>query len=509
MNRTIKLTVAFIIAFIFSAHSIFSQSFDAPFSNKNMLKDLTVFKQIREKANSGLYKYRTKKQIDSIYAWAYDQVGKSTTYGDFYNIICQLTDFEGSLHNGTRLSRKVKKSLNTENGYFPIQVKVIEGKLLVNTAGSKIPLGSEIVAINNQEVKDVLQNFYKYYTTDGNIISAKTVALPVTFSRYYRMHYGRKDAFFITYIPHNSSAIKKIKLKGILYKKSKENFKNRHSKAYDDMFYRDLAIKEMYTFKNLDKNTSILSFNSFDFGGNEDTKEYKEFVVFLDRVFLELKNNRTKNLIVDIRHNGGGSDPNEVVAYEYLTKRIFSENKSAWITFKKLPYIKYIDTKIPRFLRPIGAIKYNKMFQKDYPIEKNGRFYEGKDNYDHKIRKPNKNAFNGKIYLLIGAEVASAGSNFGSLLANDTTTTIIGEETCGGYFGHNGHIPLAYILPKSKIKTFFSIVNLRQYVDERKGQIFGRGIIPDHYVTQTYNDFINQEDTQMNCVLDLIHKNNN
>ncbi len=51
--------------------------------------------------------------------------------------------------------------------------------------------------------------------------------------------------------------------------------------------------------------------------------------------------------------------------------------------------------------------------------------------------------------------MASAGSNFAALLVNDSTTTSIGEETAGGYYGHNGHIPLAYVLPKSKIRTFF------------------------------------------------------
>jgi len=506
MNRTIKLTVILLVGLLFFQNSLFSQSFDAPFSKKNMYKDLTVFKQIREKANSGLYKYRTKRQIDSIYNWAYNQVEKSTTYGEFYNIISQLTDYEGSLHNGTWLSNKVYKSLNTETGYFPLQVKVITNKLIVNAKGSKIPLGSEILTINTNNIADVIENFNKYYTTDGYIIAPKRFSLTRKFNKYYRMHYGKQKTFAISYREHNANQIKKIVIDGISYKASKENFKKRYSKNYDSISYKDLKVKEMYTFKKLDKNTSVLSFHSFDFGGNEDTKEYKEFVMFLDSVFATLKKDNTKNLIVDVRHNGGGSDPNEVVTYEYLTKRNFSENKSAWISFKKIPYLRYVDTKVPRFLRPIGVIKYNKMFQKAFPIEKDGKFYEGDDNYDHKIRKPHKNAFQGKIYLLIGSETASAGSNFASLLANDENTTIIGEETCGGYFGHNGHTPLSYILPKSKIKTFFSVVNLLQYVEQRKGQIYGRGILPDYYVTQSYEDFIKHKDTQMEFTLKLIQQ---
>ncbi len=118
---------------------------------------------------------------------------------------------------------------------------------------------------------------------------------------------------------------------------------------------------------------------------------------------------------------------------------------------------------------------------------------------------PNKNAFNGHIYLLINPEVASAGSSFGSLVASNSNTTIIGIETMGGYYGHNGHTPISYILPKSKITTTFSVVNLEQYVIEKTNQIYGRGITPDYNLSQTYEDFITNKDTQLNYTLSLIN----
>lgn len=59
MKKVIYLSLFFFIL----ANSVFSQSIDDSFSQKKMLKDLEVFKNIRLKANSGLYKYRTKKEI--------------------------------------------------------------------------------------------------------------------------------------------------------------------------------------------------------------------------------------------------------------------------------------------------------------------------------------------------------------------------------------------------------------------------------------------------------------
>lgn len=63
-----------ILLFLVSSNLLFSQSIDDAISYKKILKDLVDFKNIRESVNSGLYTYRTKKQIDSTYTWAFNEV---------------------------------------------------------------------------------------------------------------------------------------------------------------------------------------------------------------------------------------------------------------------------------------------------------------------------------------------------------------------------------------------------------------------------------------------------
>ena len=109
-----KKILYFSLLFFITSNTIFAQSIDDSFSQKKMRKDLAVFKEIREKVNSGLYKYRTKNQIDSLYNWANNQIDKSSTYRDFYNIISQLTDFEGSLHNDTSIPDKIWQNLRKD-----------------------------------------------------------------------------------------------------------------------------------------------------------------------------------------------------------------------------------------------------------------------------------------------------------------------------------------------------------------------------------------------------------
>ena len=504
MNKVTYLSIFLCII----SQLVFSQSIDENLSQEKMLEDLELYKNIRLEANSGLYKYRTKQQIDSIYNWAEKEIKKSSSYREFYNIISQLTDFEGSLHNNTYLPKKIAQSFkNEKEGYFPLPLKWVEEKWVINIDNGKIPLGAEIVCINNEKIEDVVKNLYKYYTTDGVNETGKRIGIERSFSRYFRTNYGLINQFVVKYKIRDSNEITEIVLKSTSYIGFYKNVFKRYSKPFDEVNYKDWKEGEIYHYKTLNKQTGILTINDFGLGNEKDPRHLR-YVSFLDSVFKNVKQNNIKNLIVDVRYNGGGNDPNDLVTYSYLANRNFSENKEAWISFKKIPYLKYNSNKsLPYLIKLIGVGKYNRQLQKEFPKEVNGKFYQDSTSNDHKTRTPNKNAFNGKIYLLISPRVASAGSLFAAMVASHKNTTVIGEETMGGYYGHNGHNNLSYKLPKSKLEISFSIVNLEQDVSQKSNQLYNRGIIPDNNVTQTFEDYLNHKDTQMNFVIELIKKN--
>ncbi len=210
-------------------------------------------------------------------------------------------------------------------------------------------------------------------------------------------------------------------------------------------------------------------------------------------------------LIVDVRNNGGGSDPNDLVTFSYLTQKPYRENKSAYINFQNIPFLPYFvyeETETEKKLEEKNDFEAE--LKEEYPILKRKKYPQ--DPKFNRLLQPDKNTFKAQVYLLISPRVASAGSLFASLVAGKTNATVIGEETMGGYYGHNGHTPIEYELPNTKIKTQFSIVNLEQDVPKKPNHMFGRGVIPDYKVSQTFDDFIKNRDAQMEYVLKLIEK---
>lgn len=484
--------------------SIAQKTLNAPFPQKKMHADLKLFRTIRAAANSGVYKYRTIQQIDSIYHWANQEVSKSSTYGEFYNILWTITDFEGSLHNGLYLPPKVNASVRAEtSGYFPFPVKLIEGKILVNFNQTPIPLGSEILSINGMTSSEIVRVLGKFYTTDGYNTTGKEIGISASFSRYYRFAYGKSGSFVLSYREPNSNDIKDTSIVSTSYKAYRKAFANRHSKALDSLsFEGEESIP--YRFEKLGNLTGALLISSFSIGWNEQHPEHKTYVQFLDSIFQEIHTLGIKHLIVDVRHNGGGSDPNDLVTYSYLTDRSFSENKDAWVTFKSPPYFKY-NKEVRLIGRLLEKRAYEKIMEKDFPEARNGKYYQGETSNDHLVRKPHNLAFTGNIYLLISPRTASAGSLFAAMVAGNENTTVIGRETQGGYYGHNGHVPIRYRLPHSKIKFMFSLVNLEQDVPIKENQPFGRGIMPNHEVEQSQEDFLNNRDVVMDFTLELIN----
>jgi Peptidase family S41 len=468
-----------------------------------MKQDLQLFLDIRKKANSGLYRYRSQKQIDSIYKWAFKEVRRPMSTVAFYKIILQLTDFEGSCHNYTEPDADLVRYYNQQRGFFPFALKYIAGNIIFNSPATQIPVGARVVSINGVADKDLMQSFYKYQTADGFTQTEKlSGSVNRSYGLRYLYEYGIRDSFAIRFIAPGTGQQQTVTVPAVSLDERKANLILRHSAPVDSVI--DYNVQPKYSFKMVNPSTGLLNLRIFSMASGDDDPAFPVYVAFIDSVFQALRKNNIPHLILDIRGNPGGSDPTFEQPMMYLTDKSFKENTLAYTIFEDLPYDKYFwGVSTAAKMDSAEKARGIRMVKDYFPALHNGRNMQN-PKYNP-VYSPKEPGFNGKLYLLIDEDVASAGSHLASLVkAYARNVTIVGVETVGGYYGHNGHMAVIYELPHSRIKTKFSIVYVDQDAPVKPDQPVGRGIIPDHTVWPTFNDFMNNRDTQMEYVLKLI-----
>lgn len=469
------------------------------FSPDQLIEDLHIFRSIREQVNSGLYVYRSKKQIDSMYQQAETEIRNSKTIFDFYKVIARLTGFEGSCHNYTDLPNHASYYLTRKPEYLPVTLKNIDGRLLQDSKDVTLPLGAEILSINGIPAKEIISRFAQYYFSDGFSTPYKETT---GFER------GMLDKFYIEFGTHKNYVINyrwkgqdhEVSLPGISFENFKKLQDSRHSLAFDKKL-----LSEKYSFTKEGQGIYRLSLRSFDFAVGKEDPAYKKFSIFLDQMMDTLEKENIENLIIDLRGNTGGTGALYEKVFSYLTARPFRDSQYAYTKFNEVPMEeKLVIT--PLFLSNGVHDKQglNAYLKQLYPKAVQGKYYWADDKNPSIL--PAEKTFKGRIYLLTDQRVASAASHLASLIKSYTNAIVIGKETVGGYYEHNGHLPLVYELPNTGIQTGFSIVHVIQDAQSLPDQKKGQGIIPHIEVYQSDQEFLEQTDVYLKKVSELMKK---
>ncbi|WP_353145466.1 S41 family peptidase [Chryseobacterium sp.] len=469
------------------------------FSPDQLVEDLHTFRAIREQVNSGLYVYRSKKQIDSIYQQAETETRNSKTIFDFYKVIARLTGFEGSCHNYTDLPNHASYYLTQKSEYLPVTLKNIDGRLLQDSKGVAMPLGAEILSINGVPAKEMISRLAQYYFSDGFSMPYRET---IGFDR------GMLDKFYIEFGTHKNYVISyrwngkvdEVSLPGISLENFKKLQESRHSLSFDKKL-----MSEKYSLTKEGEGIYRLSLRGFDFAVGQEDPAYKKFSVFLDQMIDSLEKEKIENLIVDLRGNTGGTGAVYEKVFTYLTQRPFRDSHYAYTKFNEVPMgEKLVIT--PLFLSNGVQDKngLNAYLKQLYPKAVQGKYYWADDKNPSIL--PNEKTFKGQLYLLVDQRVASAASHLASLIKSYTNAVVIGKETVGGYYEHNGHLPLVYELPNTGIQTGFSIVHVIQDARNLPDQKKGQGIVPHIEVHQTDQEFLEQTDVYLKKVFEYMKK---
>ena len=116
--------------------------------------------------------------------------------------------------------------------------------------------------------------------------------------------------------------------------------------------------------------------------------------------------------------------------------------------------------------------------------------------------KPRKIIFNGRIHVLISGWTHSAGAVLASQFLNNDNATFIGEETGGGHAVFTAGDMMLYDLPNTRCQLEVPLLLYRNNPGRKKFPK-GSGVLPDHPVTQSQQDFIRNIDTVLEFALKM------
>lgn len=304
------------------------------FSSDQFVQDLRTFRSIREKANSGLYVYRNKKQIDSIYQQAEEKARNSKNIFDFYKVIAQLTGFEGSCHNYTDLPNHASYYLTQKPEYLPITLKNIDGRLLQDSKDTAVPLGAEILSINGVSAKQMIRRFSQYYFSDGYSMPYKeTTGFERGILDKFYIEFGNHKEYLIQY--QWNGVVKEVSLPGIPLESFKKLQESRYSLTFDKKL-----LSEKYSFSKEGEGIYRLSLRGFDFATGKEDPAYKKFSVFLDQMMDTLEQEKIQDLIIDLRGNTGGTGALYEKVFSYFTQRPSATAIMLILNLTKFPWKK-------------------------------------------------------------------------------------------------------------------------------------------------------------------------
>lgn len=455
-------------------------------SPEQMKADAAVLRRALTALHPGVYRYITPAGLDREFAMIEAKLTEPASEGEFLVMVAQVLNKLRCGHtyaNPLNQDAKVRARLFEGRTYLPFYFQIVDGRIIItaNASSKKIAAGSEITRINGVAVSEVIARLLTVTRGDGTSTlehridsiglvrgEAERYAL---FDMYYPLMFPIKDgAYEIEAVDHATKKPTKFAVLAMTKAERTEEMARRYGPppTFDDG----------WRFEIRDGATGYLKIDNF-ITWRLKTVKFKEF---LAGSFAELRAKNVKNLIIDVRGNGGGDmDPGFELA-RYLAKEKlgpYAESRRLVRNVAAQPDLaKYVSTYDDGIL---AAVRYGvphamyKNFDSDY-FEITGR-----ESYPAVV--PYADRFVGRTYMIADAANASATFQFLDYVQENRLATIVGQPTGGNRQGINGGNYLFLSLPNSKIE-----VDIPLYFQAPLKARTDQSVIPDILVKRRPED---------------------
>jgi hypothetical protein len=443
--------------------------------------DLAFLKSVLQEAHPSLYRYTTKDSLDACFAAADAQLNRPMTEIDFWLI---ATRYVAAIRSGHTViapsSRDVKWHNKHPLARLPLNVYISNNRLFAAQTPSQADglfNGAEIIAIDGHSAVDVLNALRPLISPEGHSMQFVNYELEgIYFRQLYGYMFGFKPKYDVTY-KDSVGAIKHAEL---------DAMKAAYSNSIDKQNTPSQQEKEA-----LEKAVEVNYFNNVPFTAELKIKRLNylnDFIKFDYGFFKKLHDDHTKNLIIDMRGNGGGFFEIDLDMMHYLVQNFYLPDDAITTPTNSYSFKQYIVHPGSDSIRANHLVKNSK-----------GGYSLITDYHEKTFTAPY--VFNKKVYVLIDKGTFSAASYFVAALKAQRDITVIGEETGGGEAGTDCRFFSIVRLPNTRL-----LLRLPQFWmtagDVNKNT--GHGVMPDVAVVPSIASRVNNRDVVLETALQMI-----
>lgn len=334
----------------------------------------------------------------------------------------------------------IENEMLPEHLKFPLLIRLVDKQLYVvdplNNA-DKVHIKDEILSINGVALDQLIADIYPHITAQGYIQTTK------------RHVFNMWSNILIPYalgFPNTYTIVLKGQAAPITLKKAADGIRLRRNPIF---YCPDGLCLEFLD----DQKTAVMSITSFNYYPFNDLDV---FVAFVDSSMAKIKRKGVKNLIIDVRWNGGGSQQSSIHLLRYLASK---------------PFLYYSKAE---FAGKTGKIDGEEFFE------------------------PYTDRYKGKVYFMMDGLGNSTTGHFMSLAKVLNLGTIVGEELGSNQFCSAGQT----VCRLKHTKLQYYVAN-NTHVSSATSLPDERGILPDHYISQSIDDYLNGIDRVKDFTIQL------
>lgn len=518
-----RVLLVFLILLLISCNSLekYNQAILNPQSVAALHEDVDKTYLKLKRNHPLLYQYISKEQLEYKFDSLKQTITTPLTSKVFFKKLAPVVRSVGQGHISmsppqVKRDRKTKKTYRDKKfGFNTLRYRYVDETLFVNSAKGEDSLlvGAEVIAIDDRTPKDLVNEYNQYIASDGYNSTLFDAFVGSRFHAYYYQENGFKDSIQVTFKQRDSVFSKQYTWEDKFQKKDSTAVTKEIKKPYVKPTKEERR-KRKDSLKQVRKKNYMYDYRSstgeygrmLNFIGKDSTVAYMKIRgftagdsdIFYAQSFKTLDSLQTKNLVIDLRDNGGGALKEISDLYSYLTDKEFVFLNESEVT-RRTPILNMFMTNTNPTVIKVFAGLFSPIIVTHNLLKTRKR--DGKLYYRFKgvkPQEPKENNFKGKLYVLINGNSFSASSILSTHLKATGRATFVGQETGGAYNGTVAGLFSKYELPNSKIKISMGMMQLEA---PYKVNPDGYGVKPDVEIMPTLSDIENDVDPHLDWVL--------